>query len=629
MNRAACVFAAFFLAAALGGFCANAVPAAARPNPSASAQDTQDNDHTLSAMRDEMNRSKSRLSLTIPGVEKAVTPYYIEYRLLDLDVREIVGDFGALMSTTHTRTRFMNVAARVGDYKRDSSNFVSDDGFRGFIGPTGSVGIDRDYNSLRQDLWIATDQAFKEAAETYSRKQAYLASLARQSDIDDFSQVGPLHIIEPLVTPDWSSRNWEQEARDSSAAFRAFPEIYESRVTYYLVYATEYLVTSEGTEIRTTRSYASVEAALNTLAPDGVPLSNYYATYVAKPSDVPAVEKVKAALNVAATELVGLRSAPNAQDYTGPVLVESRAAAPLVAEVLGPAMNGARPPISFSPVMEQLLTGLGGKSDWVGRMGARVLPASVTLVDDPTIKEFHGQPLLGGYSVDQEGVRAQKVIVVENGILKNELMSRRPGQDLGDSNGHGRAAFLGDATPTMSNLLFRSSETLSPAEMKKKFVDACKSEKLPYCIIVRQMDNPSVSLLHQDDFQELLASFGGGAGTGDRLPLLVYRYYPDDGREELIRGARLIGVNARALRNVSAIGNDDFVYNYMQSQVAGFAGTALAAFGSAQNGLPASVVAPSLLFDELEVRGARGEPKRLPLLDPPQLAQVSTPSSKN
>src|SRR5262249_46939772 len=126
-------------------------------------------------------------------------------------------------------------------------------------------------------------------------------------------------------------------------------------------------------------------------------------------------------------------------------------------------------------------------------------------------------------------------------------------------------------------------------------------------------------LLHQDDFSALLASFGGGAGSGDRLPLMAYKVYPDDGREEVIRGARIIGVNTRALRNVSAIGNDDFVYNYMQSQVAGFAGTALGAFGSASGGLPASVVAPSLLFEELEVRGWRGEPKRLPLLPAPPL----------
>ncbi len=586
----------------------------------AAPQDPQDNDQTLRSMRDEMERSKTRLSLTIPGVPLPVKPYYIEYRLLDLDVREIEADFGALLSTTHNRTRFMNVSARVGDYKRDSSNFVSDDGFRGFIGPTGSVGIDRDYNSLRQDLWIATDQAFKEAAETYSRKQAYLGSLARQSDIDDFSKAEPLHIVEPLVVPDWSNRNWEQEARETSGALRAFPELYEARVTYYLVYATEYLVTSEGTEIRTNRSFASIEAALNTLAQDGVPVNNFYSTYVPKPSDLPNVQTVRNDLNVTGTELIALRSAPTAQDYTGPVLFENRAAAPMLAQVLGPAMNGARPPISFSPVMEQLLTGLGGKSDWVTRIGARVLPTSVSLVDDPTLKDFQGKPLLGGYAVDQEGVRAQKVTLVDKGNLKGELMSRRPGPDFGDSNGHGRAAFLGDATPTMSNLIFSSNDTLSPADIKKKFLDACKAEKLPYCLVVREMDNPSISLLHQEDFQELLASFGGGAGTGDRLPLVIYRVYPDDGREELIRGSRIIGLNTRLLRNISAVGNDNFVYNYMQSQVAGFAGTAFGAFGSAQNGLPASIVVPSLLFDEVEVRGARGEPKRLPLLSAPQMA---------
>src|SRR5262249_9191747 len=158
-----------------------------------------------------------------------------------------------------------------------------DDGFRGFIGPQGAVGIDRDYDSLRQDLWIATDQAFKEAVERYARKQAYLSSLARQSDIDHFSKVTPVHEIEALTTPDWSSRNWEQEARDTSAALRAFPQIYEGRVTYYLVYATEYLLTNDGNEIRQNRHYAGIEAGLNTLADDGSPLSHFYSTYAPRP----------------------------------------------------------------------------------------------------------------------------------------------------------------------------------------------------------------------------------------------------------------------------------------------------------------------------------------------------------
>ena len=586
---------------------------AAQANP-------QDNDQTLRAMRDEMQRSKTRLELKIPGTDQPVRPYYVEYRLLDLDVKEVVAEFGTLLQSTHTRNRFMDVAARVGSYKLDSSNFIGDEGFRGFIGAQGSVGIDRDYDSLRQDLWIATDQAFKEAVETYSRKQAYLSSLARQSDIDDFAKAEPIQVIQPLVTPDWSNRNWDQEARDSSATLRAFPEIYESRVTYYLVYATEYLLTSEGTEIRTNRTFAAVEAGMNTLANDGMPLNHLYSAYAPKPGDLPSVDAVRKGLNVAGSELMALRAAQPAQDYTGPVLFEARAAGPLLAQVLGPAINGSRPPVSFQPVVEQLLGNLGGKSDWAGRIGARVLPSSVSLVDDPGAKEFHGTPLIGSYAVDDEGVRAQKVDVVENGNLKNLLMSRRPGSDSDQSNGHGRSGFLSDAKPTMSNLFFTSTEKVSAADLKKKFLEECKAEKLTYCVVVREMDNPSLSLLHQDDFSELLASFGGGAGTGDRLPLLVYKVYPDDGHEEIIRGARIIGVTTRSLRNLAGIGSDDFVYNYMQSQIAGFAGTALGAFGSAQGGLPASVVAPSLLFEELEVRGARGEPKRLPLLPAPPMS---------
>ena len=586
----------------------------------AGAQAPSDNDHTLQAMRDEMARAKTRLELKIPNIDQPVRPYFVQYRLLDLEVREVVAEFGALLSSTQTRNRFMDVDARVGSYKLDSSNFVSDEGFRGFIGPTGQVGIDRDYDSLRQDLWIATDQAFKEAVETHSRKQAYLSSLARQSDIDDFAKAEPVQLIEPRETTDWTSRNWDQEARDTSATLRAFSEIHESRVTYYLVYATEYLLTSEGTEIRQNRHFAAIEAGMSTFAADGVPLNHFYTTYATRPADLPDVETVRKGLNVTGTELMTLRVAPTAQDYTGPVLFEARAAAPLLAQVLGPAVNGARPPISFSPVMEQMLGNLGGKSDWVGRLGARVLPASVSLVDDPRAKDFHGTPLIGGYAVDNEGVRAQKVTLVDSGNLKNEMMSRRPGPDFNESNGHGRAAFLNDAKPTMSNLFFSSAETLPAADLKKKFLDSCRAEKLNYCLVVREMDNPVISLLHQEDFSELLASYGGGAGNGDRLPLVVYRVYPETGREEVIRGARVIGLNTRALRNLTGIGNDNFVYNYMQSQNNGFAGTALGAFGSAQVGLPASVVAPSLLFDELEVRGARGEAKRLPLLPPPPMS---------
>jgi TldD protein len=286
--------------------------------------------------------------------------------------------------------------------------------------------------------------------------------------------------------------------------------------------------------------------------------------------------------------------------------------------VLGPSLSGARPPLAFQPVVDQLMSSLGARSDWSGKVDSRVLPATVSLIDDPGAKDYKGTLLVGGYAIDQEGVPGQKVTIVDSGKLKNLLMSRRPGSDFDKSNGHGRSSLLADPKPTMSNLFFSSTETVSKDELKKKFMDECRSEKLDFCIVVREMDNPALSLMHQEDFTGLLASFGGNAAT-DRLPLVAYKLYPADGREELVRGARITGFSPRSLRNIAGIGNDDFVYNYMQSQVNGIAGTALGAFGSAQSGLPAAVVAPSLLFEEVEVRGARGEPKRLPVLPEPPM----------
>jgi len=221
--------------------------------------------------------------------------------------------------------------------------------------------------------------------------------------------------------------------------------------------------------------------------------------------------------------------------------------------------------------------------------------------------------------VDEEGVRGQRVVLVENGVLKNLLMSRRPGPEFQQSNGHGRASYLSEPRPAISNMFFESSEGVNPDELKKKFLEMCRAEGRPWCVKVKQMDNPALAFLRQDDFSEMIAASAAGASGGDRLPLLVYRVYAADGREELIRGARLTAVTLRSLRNLAGIGNDPGVFHFHQNPAVGFAGTALSAFGGAQGGIPSSIVAPSLLLEEVEVRGARGEPRRLPVVPPPPL----------
>ncbi len=578
-----------------------------------------DSDKTLAAMQDELDRSRQRLELTIPGTGEPARPYYIQYRILDLDVRTIVAEFGSLLSSTSGRNRIMSVDVRVGNYNLDSSNFITDEGFSGFLGSTGTVGIDRDYDSLRQDLWLASDQAFKAAVENLSKKQAFVSRLAKAPSIPDFSPAPPTVAVEPLREPDWTSRNWEQEAKSVSAALRAFPQLHSSRVTYHLIYTTSYLLNSEGTKIRANRSLAAVEASMETVSDDGMPLHNYLAVYRSRPDQLPAADAVRKDLEQAGEQLITLRVSPPAADYDGPIFFEAPAAGSLLAQMLGPSLSGARGPLATQSGFEQLMDRLGGRSEWTGKLGTRVLPASVSLVDDPTAKQFGGQDLLGTYAVDEEGVKAQRAQVIEKGILLDLLMSRRPGPDLVQSNGHGRAAYLADARPLISNLFFTSTDAESPANLKKKFLDACKQSGNKWCLVVRAMDNPVLGVREQDDLSEIVVGAASGAATGDRLPLLVYRVNVDDGKESLVRGARLAGLTLRSMRNIAGVGSDSTPFNFTQSQQAGFAGTALAAFGSSDSGVPATVIAPSLLFDDVEVHGARGEPQRLPLVPPPPM----------
>jgi TldD protein len=602
-----------------------AKPVAARQQAPASGSTPQlpaqelsfsgDKDQTLHAMHDELERSRTRLSL--PGAAK---PFYIEYQIIDLDIRSVTASFGALISSTVSRSRLMNVNLRVGDYHLDSSNFLSEDGFQGFLGSNGQVGIDRDYNSLRQDLWLATDQAYKAALTQMSLKQAFLRSLTKPPEIDDFSQVPPVVQIDPHAEPDWTSRNWDEEARTASSALKKYPQLYGSRLNYFMIYATSYLMTTEGTAIRSSRCIAAIEAAANTEADDGMPLHNFYAVYASKPADLPDAASVSKALEKTGADLLALRSSELVPDYSGPVLFDATAAASVLAQVLEPSLSGARPPLSMTQDYNNFLERFGGNSDWSGRVGTRVLPAGVSLIDDPTAKDFNGQPLIGDYDIDAEGVKAERVSIVENGILRNLLMSRRPGPDFLSSNGHARSAMLSPPQALSSNLFFQSSTPAKSADLQKKFLDACRDDGHQWCIEVKQMDNPALAAIHQEDFSEFVGELAGGIGSGERMPLMLYRVYVADGHEEPVRGGIIQGLTLRSLRNMLAVGDDLTVYSYMQNPEDGLAGTALGSFGSAQGGIPSTVIAPSFLLDDVDIRGFHGEPRRLPIVSAPPLS---------
>jgi len=318
--------------------------------------------------------------------------------------------------------------------------------------------------------------------------------------------------------------------------------------------------------MRVSRTISAIESSIETQAPEGVPMHHFYSTYVTRPADLPSPAEVSRQLDARAKELMALRTADPMPAYSGPVLFEARAAAAVLAQMLGPSVIGSRAPLSMLPIVDQRTDWLGGRSEWSGRIGTRVLPTEASLVDDPSATDSQGRPLAGSYVVDDEGVPSQRVSIVEAGMLRNLDMSRRPGSDFAQSNGHGRNILLGDARAASSNLVFRSANGLSAADLKKKFLAACKDEGRQWCLLVREMDNPAVGISREDELRSEFQDIGAGASSGERVPLVVYKVNVADGNEELTRPGHLLGLNLRVLRDASGFGNDPATVSYAQSQ---------------------------------------------------------------
>ena len=567
MKKIAAIISFWALAFSLPSFAAHkkstpaGVPAAITLQPHA-IQQPADNDQTLRAMHDEMERNRARLQL--PGVEK---PFYLEYRLLDVDVRAVTASFGNLVSSTTTRNRFMSVDARIGDYHLDSSNFVSEDGFQGFLGSTGEVGIDHDYNSLRQDLWLATDQAYKAASQALAAKKAVFSQFSSGQPFDDFAAAPALQSIGTWAKLDFDPARWDAMLEKATALFRSDPKINSLTSQLRFRAVNRYFVNTEGTVTRKGYTVYFMNISGSTQADDGMRLerSPYYSTGALK--ELPAAEAFQAdAVKMVAT-LKALRQAPMVdEEYRGPVLFSNDAASDVFYGMIGENVVGKRPKPGDSSRTE---------GEFASSYKSRVLPNTISVIDDPTLKVFDGKTLIGSYEIDDEGVRAEKVSVIENGELVNYLVGREPIRDFPESNGHGRAAPAQAPVPSLGNLIVSSKQPLSPDDIKKKLIEICRQENKPYGYRV-----------------ETLAGYS---------PRLLYRVYEKDGREELVRGAEFNELDTRALRNdLIAVGNDALVSNR-------------------EGQIPMTVISPSILFDEIEVKRTDAKNAKLPEYPPPDL----------
>jgi predicted Zn-dependent protease len=551
----------------------------------------------LRAMHDELDRATK---LTLANLE---APYFVEYTVSEEEDFSVTASLGGLLSRRRDRFRLPQVKVRVGDYKFDNSNYVGSGFNFGSRYDLERFPLEDNYALIRRYLWLMTDSSYKSAVEAISRKRAALRNVQQAEQIADFAHATPVKSLRPIKRLAVDEEQWSARVRTLSAIFNEHPEVRTSGVEFEASEGGQTLVNTEGSEVREPESTAFVRARATAQAADGMTLRDSVSFHAVSSDRLPSEAEMRRGITTLAQNVVALAKAPKGEDYSGPVLFEGAAGAQIFAEVLGRNLTVTRAP-----------TGGGGRGgaptpgELEGRVGARILPDSFEVVDDPTQTEWRGRPLFGSYKVDMEGVTAPPLKLVEKGMLKGYLLTRQPVRGFEGSNGRARLpGGFGTSTATISNLFVSSSDTVPVAELKKKLIELCKTRNKPYGILIRKMDFPSSGTMG-----EIRSLAAGQQGRPVSLPILAYRVYPD-GREELVRGLRFRGFNARSLKDILAVGDDSNILEWMENNAP------FALVGAGGSATEASVVAPSILIDDLELHPVEGELPKLPLVSPPDM----------
>ena len=557
-------------------------------------------DPVLRALRDELSRSRGLKVLSLEA------PYFIEYTLEDGDSFQVSASLGGLVSVRHDRFRLPEIKVRVGDYKFDNTDYAGS-GYRfGTHYDIERFPLESSYGAMRRFLWLATDTAYKSAVEAISRKRAALNNVAVNQAPDDFTKAEPLQKLSAIRRVPVDEDAWIALVRSVSAVFEAYPLVTTSSVDLSAVQTTHYYLDSEGAEVRTPDNLIYLLVRAEAQATDGMVLRDAFVFASLDFDRMPAERAIRERADALAKTLTARASVAKGDDYSGPVLFEGAAGAQLFAEVLGRNLALTR-----RPVMDPNRDTPVQVSELEGRQGARILPEWFDVVDDPAQKEWRGHPLIGTYDVDREGVAPRPLPLVEKGVLKAFLLTRQPVAGFAGSNGHARLpGSFGANGAAIGNLFVRATETVPVADLKKKLIEMCKQHNNPYGMIVRRMDFPSSASV--EEVRRLLGNAAQAGGYPVSAPVLVYKVYPD-GREELTRGLRFRGLNARSLKDIQAAGDDNNVFEFLNNQAP------FALIGGTTYVAATSVVAPSVLIGDLDLHPLEEELPKRPIVPAPEL----------
>ncbi len=525
----------------------------------------------LATMQAELERAKYSLAKSDPA------PYFISYEVYDQHSLQVAGTYGTIVTSVASNRRWADVTMRVGSPVLDNTH--NENRSSGIT--SGPLPLADDRDAISSTLWEMTNREYRRASPAYAKVMSNTAVQAEEEDKSpDFSrEASQTQIDRPGAPLTFNQKEWEDKIRKYSSAFRKYPEVYSSTVTLQIQQSTSYFVSSEGSKVETPGIMARLVVEANTRADDGMDLVRVETFDSTRPEGLPSELELAAKEEKMAADLKALRAAPLAEPFDGPALLSGRAAAVFFHEVLGHRLEGHRQ------------RGETEGQTFTKKVNQSVLPDFLSVYDDPTLHTLNGVPLAGSYSYDDEGVPAQRVSLIQNGILKNFLMSRMPIANFSRSNGHGRRQAGLMPTGRQGNLVIESSKTVKDSELRGKLLEEIKKAGKPYGLYFEDVQGGFTLTT-----RELPQAF-------QVLPVIVWRVYADGRPDQLVRGVDIVGTPLASLNRILVTGNTTQIFNGV--------------CGAESGSVPVSASAPAMLFSEMEVQKRAASRERPPILSPP------------
>lgn len=571
MSRRLCLAGAVLLAVAATG----AGKPAAKPAPEQAAASAQVAPAPLMAtMQQELDREMATLSKSDPPA------YFMSYTVTDSDRTSVTGSNGALLSSNQNRSRWLEARVRVGSYELDNTRSVAGGGGGGG-GYGESVPVEDDAGVLRRAMWRQTENEYRAAANALIRIETSRDVQVQTAEgaAPDFSREKPNVSYTRLATLSVDRGPWEEKTRTYTRFFRSSPAILNSIVTFSAQATNQFQVNSEGTKLQFGNLHYRLELFIQGKAADGMDINRYYNFDWADPANAPSDREVLAQCAVLQKEMEGLVKAPLVEPFAGPAMLTGRAAAVFFHEVFGHRSEGFR--------QKDINEG----QTFARKVGEQILPEFISIVDDPTQARLGSSILLGNYPFDDEGVAAQRVTLVDKGVLRNFEMSRQPIVGFPNSNGHGRRQVGLEPVSRQGNLLIESSKKVTNAELRRMLIAEVKNQGKEFGLLI-------------DDIAGGFTFTGRGQPQAFQVqPLVVYEVFADGRPDLLVRGVDIVGTPLVSLTKIMATGDTVDVFN-------GYC-------GAESGSVPVAAAAPAMLISEMEVQKKQTSTDRPPILPPP------------